>query len=98
MNGPASATIQHRVRLPAFITELYEDPVALRTLVGACAAIAAVGLEPHIFDPGMPQVRAAIKVHAELRNVLMVGAVVQAGLLLLCTALLAEVLLFRRTP
>lgn len=72
-----------RRRLPPFITELWEDPAAFRTLIAACAAVAAVGLDPHIFDPGMPAMRAAVKESDDVRSLLMVGAVIQAGLLLL---------------
>lgn len=74
--------VGHR-RLPPFITELWQDPAAFRTLVAACAAIAAVGLDPHIFDPGMPAMRAAVKESDDVRSLLMLSAVIQAGLLLL---------------
>jgi hypothetical protein len=48
-------------RLPAFVHEVIDDPVALRTLLAASAALAAVGLDPHILDPGMPTIREALK-------------------------------------
>jgi MFS family permease len=72
-----------RRRLPTFITDLWADPVAFRTLLAACAAIAAVGLDPHILDPGMPAMRSALKQDESLRSLLMVAAVVQAGFVLL---------------
>ncbi|MFN8622817.1 MAG: MFS transporter [Chloroflexota bacterium] len=71
-----------RRHLPAFITDLWADPVAFRTLIAACAAIAAVGLDPHILDPGMPAMRAAIKSDEGIRSLLMLAAVIQAGFLL----------------
>jgi MFS family permease len=74
--------VGHR-RLPPFITDLWEEPAAFRTLIAACAAVAAVGLDPHIFDPGMPSIRAAVKEDDGIRSLLMVSAVIQAGLLLL---------------
>lgn len=84
MEPPSAVTLPIAGRrLPAFITELWADPVAFRTLIAACAAVAAVGLDPHILDPGMPSVRAAMKQNEDLRSLLMLGAVIQAGLLLL---------------
>lgn len=71
-------------RLPAFITDLWLDPVAFRTLIAACAAVAAVGLDPTAsWTRACPRSAPRIKQSEEIRSLLMVGAVVQAGLLLL---------------
>jgi MFS family permease len=75
--------VRRRARLPAFITDLWSDPAAFRALIAACAAIAAVGLDPHIGDPGMPAIRAQIRADEGIRSLLMAGAVAQAGMLLL---------------
>lgn len=72
-----------RFRLPAFLKELTTDPVAIRTLVAACGAIAAVSLLPHVFDPAMPLTRVAVKRDPDMRSLLTVGMVMQAGWLLL---------------
>jgi hypothetical protein len=61
--GATSLAVVGRRRLPAFITDLWADPVAFRTLLAACVAVAAVGLDPHVLDPRMPTVRAAVKQH-----------------------------------
>jgi MFS transporter, DHA2 family, multidrug resistance protein len=71
-----------RPRLPTFLTELTTDPVALRTLVAACAAIAAVSLLPHVFDPAMPLTRVAVKQDPVMRSLLTAWMVMQAGWLL----------------
>jgi MFS family permease len=71
-----------RPRLPTFLSELTTDPVALRTLVAACAAIAAVSLLPHVFDPAMPLTRVAVKQDPVMRSLLTAWMVMQAGWLL----------------
>jgi MFS family permease len=85
MSGAATAGSQpsSRRRLPAFIRGVVEDRAALRTLVAASTAIAAVGLDPHILDPGMPNVRAALKAEPDLQSLFMLAAVVQSGFVLL---------------
>jgi len=65
----------HRLRLPAFLRELDDDPVAFRTLIAACAAILAVSLLPRVFDPAMPLTRLAVKQDAAMRSLLTVGVV-----------------------
>jgi len=62
---------------------MWQDKAAFRALIAVCFAIAAVGLDPHILDPGMPTVRAAIREDEGIRSVLMLSAVMQAGFLLL---------------
>lgn len=81
--APASPVPARTSRIPAFISELWEDKAAFQALIAACFAIAAVGLDPKILDPGMPAMRAALKEDVGLRSLLMLGAVMQAGLLLL---------------
>jgi MFS family permease len=82
-NEPSSARATRRhIRVPAFLRELTTDPVSFRTLVAACAAIAAISLFPRLFDPAMPLMRAAVKQDPQIRSLLTVGAVMQAGWLL----------------
>jgi MFS family permease len=78
----APRRVRTRLRLPAFLTELTTDPVSFRTLIAACAAITAVALLPHVFDPAMPLTRLAVKQDPGVRSLLTMGVVMQAGWLL----------------
>jgi MFS family permease len=78
----AQRTAVVRSRLPAFITDLGKDPAALRALVAACCAIGAAGLDPHVLDPGMPSVRAALRTQPDLQSLFTLGVVIQGAFLI----------------
>jgi MFS family permease len=69
--------------LPSFITEVFADRKRLLGLVGACAAISAAGLDPHVLDPGGFRGQALLLDDPESTGVLSASAVIQAGLLLI---------------
>jgi DHA2 family multidrug resistance protein-like MFS transporter len=71
-----------RPQLPAFLTDLARDRAALRTLITACLAIGAAGLDPHVLDPGMPSVRAALRTEPELQSLFTLGVVIQGAFLI----------------
>ena len=68
--------------MPAFLTDLGRDRVALRTLIAACCAIGAAGLDPHVLDPGMPSVRAALRTAPDLQSLFTLGVVIQGAFLI----------------
>jgi MFS family permease len=70
------------VRLPSFVTDLTADRPAFRVLVAASVAIAAAGLDPKVLDPGMPDVRAAIRAAPDLQSLVLVGVVVTSAFLI----------------
>lgn len=69
--------------LPSFVTDLLADRTAMRTLLVASAAVAAVGLDPHILDPGMPAMRTALARDPQLQGWFLLAAVLQSGFILL---------------
>jgi MFS family permease len=70
------------MRLPAFITDVTGDRPAFRVLIAACVAIAAAGLDPKVLDPGMPDVRAAIRSTPDLQSLVLLGVVIVSGFLI----------------
>ncbi len=71
-----------RLRVPTFVTEVTADRPAFRVLIAACVAIAAAGLDPKVLDPGMPDVRAAIRAAPDLQSMILVGVVVASAFLM----------------
>ncbi len=69
------------MRIPTFITDITSDRPAFRTLLAACAAIAAAGLDPKVLDPGMPDIRAALRATPDLQSLVLLGVVAQAAFL-----------------
>lgn len=55
----------------------------MRTLLVAAAPLAAAGLDPHVLDPGMPMVRAALAEDPGLQGYLLFNAILQSSFLLL---------------
>jgi MFS family permease len=71
-----------RPTVPSVIADLYRDPRDLRTLVVAAAALAAAGLDPRVYNPGLTSVQNAVRARPELEQLLLVAALVGAGLML----------------
>jgi MFS family permease len=71
------------MRLPAFITDVTDDRPAFRVLIAASAAIAAAGLDPKVLDPGMPDIRAAIRTAPDLQSLVLLGVLIVSGFLIL---------------
>ena len=53
-----------------------------RTLLIAALSLAAAGLDPHVYNPGLPSVQAAVRARPELEQTLLIAAVIGALLLL----------------
>jgi MFS family permease len=70
------------VSIPTFLTDLGYDSGALRTLVAACVALFASGLVPRVHAPGLASVQSAIRSNDDTQVLLLVGAVLGAGMLL----------------
>ncbi len=70
------------MRLPAFVTDVTDDRPAFRVLVAACVAILAAGLDPKVLDPGMPDVRAALRAAPDLQSLILIGVVVASAFLI----------------
>lgn len=71
-----------RPTVPAVLRDLYRDPRDLRTLLIAALALAAAGLDPHVYNPGLVSVQNAVRARPELEQLLLVGSVIGALLLL----------------
>ncbi len=71
-----------RPPIPGVIRDLYRDPRDARTLLIAALSLAAAGLDPHVYNPGLPSVQAAIRERPELEQTLLLAAVIGALLLL----------------
>jgi MFS family permease len=54
---------------------------ARRVLVLACIALVAVGLDPHLLDPGSAPIRAALRTNPDLQTIAIVGLLVQVAFL-----------------
>jgi DHA2 family multidrug resistance protein-like MFS transporter len=65
-----------------FLHEVVDDTIAFRTLVASSVLVAAVGLDPHVLDPGMPSISAALKAEPDLQTLFLLAAVVQSGFVL----------------
>lgn len=70
------------MRVPSFITDVTDDRPAFRALVAACVAIAAAGLDPKVLDPGMPDVRAALRSAPDLQSAVLLGVVIASAFLI----------------
>lgn len=68
--------------IPEVIRDLYRDPRDFRTLMIAALSLAAAGLDPHIYNPSLPSIQAAVRARPELEDILLIAAVVGAVLLL----------------
>jgi MFS family permease len=71
-----------RPPIPGVIRDLYRDPRDARTLLIAALSLAAAGLDPHVYNPGLPSVQAAIRERPEVEQTLLFAAVIGALLLL----------------
>ena len=74
-------------RLPSFITDLWREPAARDALIAASLAIFAFGMDPRALAPGMPTVQSALRDRPELETLLLLVAVLGAGVLLVGGAL-----------
>jgi MFS family permease len=71
-----------RPPIPAVIRDLYRDPRDARTLLIAALCLAAAGLDPRVYNPGLASVQAAVRTRPELEQALMIAAAIGALLLL----------------
>ncbi len=72
-----------RVAIPGFLRDLSRDAGALSMLVAACLALFASGLAPRAFAPGLASVQSAVRSNDDTQVLLLIGAVIGAGMLLL---------------
>ena len=72
-----------RPRVPAFIAELFAEPVARNGLFAGSAALFAAALDPKVWGPALPSVQAAIRERPELEAVILLAALGGSALLLL---------------
>ena len=70
------------MRLPAFITDVTTDRPAFRVLIASAVAIVAAGLDPKVLDPGMPDVRAALRAAPDLQSLILIGVVIASAFLI----------------
>lgn len=82
-------------RLPPFITDLWREPAARDALIAACFAILAFGLDPRALAPGMPTVQSALRDRPGLETLLLLVAVLGAGVLIVGGAV-ADIVRSRR--
>ena len=78
-----------RPPVPAVISDLYRDPRDLRILLVAALSLAAAGLDPHVFYPGLASVQSAVRARPDVEQLLMIAAVL-AGLMLLVGGVLGD--------
>jgi MFS family permease len=84
-----------RPRIPTFVSDLWQDRAARDTLIAACLALAAYGVDPHAYAPGMPEVQSQLREQPNLETVLLLASVLGTGILLVGGAL-ADTLRSRR--
>ncbi len=72
-----------RPPVPAFIAELFAEPVARNGLLAGSAALFAAALDPKVWGPALPNVQAAIRERPELEAVILLAALGGSALLLL---------------
>ena len=58
-----------RIKLPAFIHDVIDDPRQRGILVAGALAMLAVGLVPRVLSPGLPNAQEAIRLQPEIQNV-----------------------------
>jgi len=63
-----------RLKLPAFIHEVIDDPRQRGILLAGSLALFAVGLTPRVLSPGLPTAQEALRVQPELQNLLLLLA------------------------
>ena len=71
-----------RLPVPGIIRDLYRNPADGRTLLVAVISLAAAGLDPRAFHPGLVSVQAAVRARPEAEQILLIAAVVGAVMLL----------------
>ncbi|HEY7828550.1 MAG TPA: MFS transporter, partial [Candidatus Limnocylindrales bacterium] len=72
-----------RPKLPAFLAELFVDPVARGALIAGAVALFAAALDPQAWSPSLPSVQAAVRENPELETIVVLASVSAAGLILL---------------
>ena len=72
-----------RPSVPAFIAELFAEPVARNGLLAGSAALFAAALDPKVWGPALPNVQAAIRERPGLEAVVLLAALGGSALLLL---------------
>jgi MFS family permease len=76
-----------RPPLPAFIGDLFVDPVAKGALLAGSVALFAAALDPQAWSPALPSVQAAVRENPNLETTVMLASLSAAALLLLGGAL-----------
>jgi hypothetical protein len=76
-----------RPPLPAFIGDLFVDPVAKGALLAGSLALFAAALDPQVWSPALPSVQAAVRENPQLETTVMLASLSAAALLLLGGAL-----------
>ncbi len=71
-----------RVTIPAFLRDLGKDPGTLSMFIAACLALFAAGLAPRVYAPGLASVQSAVRSNDDTQMLLLIGAVIGAGMLL----------------
>ncbi len=67
--------------MPAFLSDLWAEPEAFRTLLVAAASLGAVGLNPPVTSPALPNIQATIRAQPEVNTLVLLMTLVAAGLL-----------------
>ncbi len=75
-----------RSRIPAVLLDL-DRPGPLGILVACTAALAAVGLDPHVFGPNLPDVQSVLRERPSLEAVFVAATIVTAAFYLIGGAL-----------
>src|SRR5918994_7439959 len=68
--------------LRAVFGEVFDDPVAVRTLVAGAAALFASGLDPRIWSPQLSSVQAAVRAQPGIEATILLNGVAGAIVLL----------------
>ena len=72
-----------RPPVPAFIADVFDDPVGRRGLFAGTVALIAAALDPKVWGPALPSVQAAVREQPQLEALILLLAVGSSGLLLL---------------
>lgn len=78
-----------RPPVPEVISDLYRDPSDARTLLVAALSLAAAGLDPRVFSPGLASVQSAVRARPDVEQLLLIAAVL-GGLMLLVGGVLGD--------
>lgn len=65
-----------------FLRDLGRDPDSLRMLIAGCLSLFASGLAPRVFAPGLPSVQSAVRTNEGTEVLLLLAAIIGAGMLL----------------